>query len=57
MGERKTQKPRVQKRAVKNLVDSTEIARRAYQLFLQRGATHGRDVDDWLAAEQELRGN
>jgi hypothetical protein len=31
------------------------IARRAFEIFLRRGGDHGRDVDDWLAAEQELR--
>ena len=31
-----------------------EIAGRAYQLYLERGSTHGNDIDDWLAAEQEL---
>jgi DUF2934 family protein len=31
-----------------------EIAGRAYQLYLQRGSGHGQDIDDWLAAEQEL---
>ena len=30
------------------------IARRAYELFLQRGGEHGRDWDDWLTAEREL---
>ena len=30
------------------------IARRAYELFLQRGAEHGRDLEDWLTAEREL---
>ncbi len=30
------------------------IARRAYELFLQRGGEHGRDWEDWLAAEREL---
>jgi hypothetical protein len=32
-----------------------DVRRRAYQLFLQRGAEHGRDWEDWLAAERELR--
>jgi hypothetical protein len=32
----------------------TEIAGRAYQLFLKRGAEHGRDWEDWLLAEREL---
>ena len=31
------------------------IARRAYQLYEQRGGEHGRDWDDWLLAERELR--
>ena len=31
-----------------------EIARRAYDLFLARGGTHGRDLDDWLEAEAQL---
>jgi hypothetical protein len=30
------------------------IARRAYELYLQRGATHGCDLLDWIAAEREL---
>jgi hypothetical protein len=32
-----------------------DIASRAYELFLQRGGEHGRDWDDWLCAERELR--
>jgi hypothetical protein len=31
-----------------------EISRLAYHLFETRGRRHGHDVDDWLAAEQEL---
>jgi Protein of unknown function (DUF2934) len=31
-----------------------EIAERAYQIFLERGAEHGHDVEDWFRAEQEL---
>jgi hypothetical protein len=30
------------------------IAARAYELYLKRGASHGGDVDDWIAAEREL---
>ena len=29
------------------------IARRGYERFLSRGATHGHDIDDWLVAERE----
>jgi hypothetical protein len=32
-----------------------DVARRAYQLFVERGGEHGRDWEDWLAAERELR--
>ena len=33
-----------------------DIAFRAYALFLARGCEHGRDLDDWLQAERELKG-
>jgi hypothetical protein len=32
-----------------------EIAEAAYQRYLSRGGTHGRDVEDWTEAERELR--
>jgi hypothetical protein len=32
-----------------------EIAAAAYQRYLQRGGTDGRDFDDWLEAERELK--
>ena len=32
-----------------------EIAVRAYELYLDRGAVDGHDLDDWLEAERELR--
>ena len=28
---------------------------RAYELYLARGAGHGRDMEDWLQAERELK--
>ncbi len=31
------------------------IRARAYELFLARGGAHGNDLDDWFAAERELR--
>ncbi len=30
------------------------IAYRAYELFIEQGAEHGRDMEHWLAAEREL---
>jgi len=32
-----------------------DIRRRAYQMYLDRGADHGSDLEDWVRAEQELR--
>jgi hypothetical protein len=32
-----------------------EVALRAYELYLERGSEQGRDVEDWLGAEKELR--
>lgn len=32
-----------------------QIAQRAHEIFMARGAAHGRDLDDWLQAERELR--
>lgn len=31
------------------------IACRAHERFVQRGGSHGQDLEDWLAAERELR--
>ena len=31
-----------------------EIARRAYELYLQRTAEQATDVEDWIRAEKEL---
>jgi hypothetical protein len=31
-----------------------QIERRAYQIYLERGAQDGQELADWLAAEQEL---
>ena len=36
------------------VVSHEQIAQRAYFRFLERGGTHGHDVDDWLAAERSL---
>ena len=33
------------------------ISQRAYELYLERGGSDGRDWDDWLEAERELRGD
>lgn len=42
------------KKAVGNGPTRQDIARRAYEIYLRRGGTHGYDIEDWLQAEQEL---
>jgi hypothetical protein len=32
------------------------IRKRAYEIFVQRGAATGKDLDDWLTAEREVDG-
>ena len=34
--------------------DLDAVAKRAYELYLQRGSVSGHELDDWLAAEAEL---
>jgi hypothetical protein len=31
-----------------------QIERRAYEIYVERGYEHGGDVEDWLAAEEQL---
>jgi len=33
---------------------NSEIAKRAYELYLQRGSLSGYELEDWLQAEAEL---
>jgi Protein of unknown function (DUF2934) len=37
------------------LPTAEQIEQRAYELYLERGGEDGRDVEDWLAAEKELK--
>jgi DUF2934 family protein len=37
------------------ILSPKDIAARAYELYLQRGALDGFDHEDWWRAEQELR--
>ena len=31
------------------------VAARAYQLYVERGCTHGHDLEDWIEAERQIR--
>jgi hypothetical protein len=33
-----------------------EVRARAYERYLERGGMHGNDVEDWVEAEKELKG-
>ena len=41
--------------AIASAVTEGDIARRAFELYCDRGREDGHDVDDWLNAERELR--
>lgn len=36
-------------------VTEDDIRLRAYEIYLRRGCSHGRDIEDWLQAERELK--
>ena len=36
------------------VLDRDRVASRAYELYIARGRQHGRALEDWLEAEQEL---
>jgi hypothetical protein len=35
--------------------DPDAVAKRAYEIFQNRGGDHGADLDDWLEAERQLK--
>ena len=41
-------------RSVVDPAREQEVMRRAYEIYLERGEEHGRDLEDWLRAEREL---
>jgi hypothetical protein len=43
------------RRRTERVVTDSDVARRAYELYLARGGEHGHDFEDWLQAERELR--
>jgi len=46
--------PKTKKAAVKSTPTQDQIAARAYEIYLERGATPGDPMQDWLRAELEL---
>jgi hypothetical protein len=41
--------------AAEDFNDPDAIARRAYEIYQNRGGNHGADLDDWLEAERQLK--
>ena len=41
--------------SARNSARDKEIRLRAYEIYLERGEQPGRDLDDWLQAERELK--
>ena len=37
------------------IVSASDIARRAYEIYVERGRADGFDREDWLRAERELK--
>jgi len=49
-------KPVSRKKEVARLpVTDEAIAAKAFEYYCSRGGGHGRDIEDWLAAEREMR--
>jgi hypothetical protein len=48
--------PEIQSRASRVVSDDV-VRRRAYELYLMRGAQQGSELDDWFRAEREVRQN
>jgi hypothetical protein len=48
-----TQKPELKQPTI----TEDDVRRRAYEIYLKRGANPGDEVGDWLQAERELQAN
>jgi hypothetical protein len=41
--------------AAEHVNDPDAVARKAYEIYQNRGGDHGADLDDWLEAERQLK--
>jgi len=44
---------KIHRNKINNLEDS--IRKRAYEIYLERGANSGSEIDDWAKAEEEIK--
>ena len=47
--------PRAEDASANHALNHDEIRRRAYEIYLERGGLPGRELEDWLQAEGELK--
>jgi Protein of unknown function (DUF2934) len=47
--------PRAEDISVNQTLNHSEIRRRAYEIYLERGGLPGRELEDWLQAEYEIQ--
>jgi hypothetical protein len=52
---RRSRAPRKGNGGTEPFNDPDAVARRAYEIYMQRGGQDGADLDDWLEAERQLR--
>lgn len=50
-----TPAPKAPQPPVRREPTEDQIRARAHQIFLQRGGSQGHELEDWVAAERELR--
>jgi hypothetical protein len=50
-----TIQPRAEDTSANHAVNHSEIRRRAYEIYLERGGLPGHELEDWLQAEYELQ--
>jgi len=47
--------PRAEDTSASRSLNHSEVRRRAYEIYLERGSLPGCELEDWLQAEYELR--
>ena len=55
MTEKRNQRPSAAKATLRSPVDENQVRLRAYEIYVARGGEPGREVEDWVQAERELR--
>jgi hypothetical protein len=51
----RSRQPRGEDTSANQALNHSEVRRRAYEIYLERGGLPGRELEDWLQAEYELQ--